>query len=85
MFLCVEPCCCIMIDREFQDKIDLLNPHNCNEITFSQFNQGQQRCICTFPSSILSRGTGPVTCIKDELIDQGKYTWVNIHYWVTFY
>ena len=82
-FFYIELCYCIILDRESTDKIDSLNPYNCDGISNALHLNG--RCKCSFPSSILSTNTGEFTCIKDQFVDGGKYAWGYIHYRVPFY
>ena len=72
ILLYVESYCCVKIDRELRDIIDLLNPINCDGIRLAYLNG--RRCKCFTFSSIVSTNMGQIACIKNKNIDTSKYT-----------
>ena len=72
ILLYVESYCCVKIDRELRDIIDLLNPTNCNDISLAYMDG--RRCKCSIFYSTVSTNMGQIACIQNKNIDASKYT-----------
>ena len=72
ILLYVKSYCCVKIDRELRDIIDLLNPINCDGIRLAYLDGG--RCKCSTFYSIVSTNMGQIACFQNKNIDKSKHT-----------
>ena len=74
VLLYMDLCRSVRLDRSFQDQVDAINLNNCDGITGSYMEGGRCRCSLS-PTTVVSRGTGEIECIRDYFIDPlSKYS-----------
>ena len=69
----MELCRSIRLDRQFVDKVDFFDTRSCEGITNAFVESNRCRCSI-FSSSVVSRDTRQIACIRDKEIDRSKYS-----------